>query len=109
MTDAIWTTVLAVASGVVLLSNAAEKIVKAIKMAKAPNIHQDERLDALEKWREEVDRKLVADNNRLRDIDDGNRVTQRALLALLDHGIDGNNVKQMQKAKEELQEHLINR
>lgn len=109
MTGTIWTTVLAVASGIVLLANAAEKIVKAIKTAKAPNIHQDERLDALEKWRDEVDRKLTADNNRLRDIDDGNRVTQRALLALLDHGIDGNNVKQMQKAKEELQEHLINR
>lgn len=105
----VWTTILAVASAVVLLSNAAEKVVKAYKAAKAPNTQQDERLDALEAWRVEVDRKLTADNNRLRDIDDGNRVTQRALLALLDHGIDGNNVKQMQHAKEELQNHLINR
>lgn len=109
MTEAIWTTVLAIASGVVLLSNAAEKIVKAIKTAKAPNVHQDERLDALEEWRAEVDRKLTATNKHQRDIDDGNRVTQRALLALLDHGIDGNNIKQMQDAKEALQEHLINR
>lgn len=31
------------------------------------------------------------------------------LLALLDHGIDGNNIEQMQHAKEELQNHLINR
>ena len=107
--DVIWTTVLAVASAVVLLSNAAEKIVKAVKTAKAPNIKQDERLDALETWRKEVDAKLNRDNNRLIAIDSGNRVTQRALLALLDHGIDGNNIKQMQHAKEELQEHLINR
>lgn len=105
----VWPTILAVASAIVLLSNAAEKVVKAYKAAKAPNVQQDERLDALEAWRVEVDRKLTADNNRLRDIDDGNRVTQRALLALLDHGIDGNNVKQMQSAKEELQNHLINR
>lgn len=105
----IWTVVLSVASAVVLLSNAMEKIVKAIKAAKAPNVHQDERLDALEHWKEEVDRKLTRDNNRLSAIDNGNRVTQRALLALLDHGIDGNNIAQMQHAKEELQEHLINR
>lgn len=104
----IWAVVLAASSAVVLLSNAAEKIVKAWKAAKAPNVHQDERLDALEAWRKEVDRKLTADNDRLGTIDDGNRVTQRALLALLDHGIDGNNIEQMQHAKEELQNHLIN-
>ena len=105
----VWAVVLGIASAFLLLSNAAEKIVKAWKAAKAPNVHQDERLDALETWREEVDRKLNADNTRLGNIDDGNRVTQRALLALLDHGIDGNNIEQMQHAKEELQNHLINR
>ena len=105
----IWAAVLATASAVVLLSNAFEKIVKAVKAAKAPNVQQDERLDALEEWRQEVDSKLNRDNARLVAIDGGNRVTQRALLALLDHGIDGNNIKQMQDAKEELQNHLINR
>jgi hypothetical protein len=105
----IWTTVLAVASAVVLLSNAVEKIVKAVKASKAPTDKQNERLDALEEWKAKVDRRLNTDNDRLQGIDSGNRVTQRALLALLDHGIDGNNIEQMQHAKEELQEHLINR
>lgn len=105
----IWTTVLAVASAIVLLSNAAEKIVKAVKAAKAPNNEQNERLDALEEWRDGVDRILAADKSHLDSIDEGNRATQRALLALLDHGIDGNNIAQMQHAKEELQNHLINR
>ena len=105
----IWATVLAAASAFVLLSNAAEKIVKAWKAAKAPNAHQNERLDALEKWREEVDRKLNHDNDRLKDIETGTRAIMHAILALLDHGIDGNNIKQMQDAKTELQEHLINR
>lgn len=105
----LWAALLAAASALILLANAAEKIVKAVKAAKAPNAQQNERLNALETWRKEVDRKLTADNDRLSDIDDGNRVTQRALLALLDHGIDGNNIEQMQHAKEELQNHLINR
>jgi hypothetical protein len=105
----IWTTVLAIASAVVLLSNAVEKIVKAYKAAKAPSTKQDERLDALEKWKCEVDRKLANDSSHLKDIDEGTRITQRALIALLEHGIDGNNIKQMQDAKTELQNHLINR
>ena len=95
-------------AAIVLISNAAEKIVRAVKAAKSPNDQQNDRLSALEDWRKEVDRKLDRDNDRLRDIDSGNRVTQRALLALLDHGIDGNNIKQMQDAKEALQDHLIN-
>lgn len=107
--EAIWTVVLATASAVVLLSNAIEKIVKAIKTARAPNDEQNQRLDKLEAWQTEVDRKLLNDNDHLANIDSDNRVTQRALLALLDHGIDGNNIKQMQHAKEELQDHLINR
>lgn len=107
--DIIWTTVLAAASAFVLISNAIEKIVKAVKLAKAPNIKQDERLDALEAWRLTVDGKLNRDNERLESIEEGNRASQRALLALLDHGIDGNNIKQMQDAKETLQNHLINR
>ncbi len=105
----IWAAILAVASAIVLLSNAAEKIVKAAKAAKAPNAQQNQRLAALEEWRKGVDDKLANDKRHLDAIDESNRVTQVALLALLDHGIDGNNTKQMQHAKEELQNHLINR
>lgn len=107
--QALWLLILSAASAVVLLSNACEKIIKAYKTARSPNEKQDERLEELEKWREKVERRLTNDNDRLRDIEKGDRATQRALLALLDHGIDGNNIKQMQDAKEELQNHLINR
>ena len=105
----IWTAVLAAASAIVLLSNAVEKIAKAVQTAKAPNQALSERVDAIEVWKDSVDQKLDNDKNRLDGIDSGNRVTQLALLALLDHGIDGNNIDQMQHAKEELQNHLINR
>ena len=105
----VWTAILTIASAIVLLSNAAEKIGKAIQTAKAPNARQDERLTGLEEWRKSVDAKLENDKKHLDAIDEGNRATQRAILALLDHGIDGNNIKQMQDAKEALQSHLINR
>lgn len=98
----VWTVVLAVASAVVLLSNAAEKVAKIVQAAKAPNEEQNARLDKMEA-------NLKKDDKRLDTIEEGNRASQRALLALLDHSIDGNNIKQMQHAKEELQNHLINR
>ena len=88
---------------------AVERIAKAVNAAKAPQATQDDRLDALEKWREDVDRRLDKGHQHFATLDDGSRVTQLALLALLDHGIDGNNITQMQHAKEELQNHLINR
>lgn len=105
----ILTAVLAVASAVVLISNAAEKIVKAYKAAKAPNDQQNDRLDALEAWRISVDSKMDSNSGRLGSIEESNRATQRALLALLAHGIDGNNTKQMKDAKDALENYLINR
>ena len=105
----IWAVILAAASAIVLLSNAAEKIVKAVQAAKMPNARQDERLRELEEWRKKVDVKLLNDHKRFDDLDSNNRVTQRALLALLGHGLNGNNIEQMQKAKTELQNHLIDR
>ena len=104
-----WTWLLSGASAVVLLWSAFKTVVEVIKAAKAPNDKQNERLTALETWRTEVDTKLKNDDARLGAIAEDNRITQRALLALLDHGIDGNNIKQMQDAKEDLQAHLINK
>jgi hypothetical protein len=92
-----------------LLTNAGEKIVRAWKAAKAPNDKQDERLTALEKRMDSVEGKLDNDKDRLDAIVEGDKVIQRGVLALLDHGIDGNNIEQMQDAKVALQNHLIDR
>lgn len=101
--------IMVIASAVNTIGAAAEKVAKAVRAAKAPNAVQDSRLDELEKWRVEVDQRLLSGNIHFEAIDEGNRVTQRALLALLSHGIDGNNVAQMERAKADLETHLINR
>lgn len=101
--------IMVAASAINTIGAAVEKIAKAVKAAKSPNDVQNTRLDALEKWRTEVDQRLITGNTHFEAIDEGTRVTQKALLALLSHGIDGNNVEQMKKAKEELEAHLINR
>ena len=99
--------VLAVAGAISTLGGAANWIVKLVQVLKAPNAEQDKRLESLEKHMKEVDNYLAADKDRLDSIDESTRVTQRALLALLAHGIDGNHQKQMEDAKVELELYLI--
>ncbi len=105
----IWLLVSGAIGGFILIVNGAEKLVKVYKAAKAPNVAQDNRLDKLEGRMNHVESCLDKDKRRLDSLDEGNRVTQRALLALLDHALDGNNVDQMRTAKEDLKNHLINR
>ena len=98
---------LAVAGAISTLAGAANWLVKLVQVIKAPNAEQDRRLTDLEKHMEEVDGFLANDKQRLNNIDESTRVTQRALLALLAHGIDGNHQSQMEDAKNELELHLI--
>ena len=98
---------LAIAGGISTLAGAANWIVKLITALKAPNTEQDLRLGRLEKHMAQVDQFLASDKKRLDGIDESTRVTQRALLALLAHGIDGNHQSQMEDAKKELELHLI--
>ena len=98
---------LAVAGAISTLAGAGNWIIKIISAIKAPNAEQDRRLSDLEKHMEKVDGFLAKDKERLDGIDDSTRVTQRALLALLAHGIDGNHQTQMEEAKKELELHLI--
>ena len=103
----ILTVVLAVAGAISTLGAAGNWVVRLIAVFKAPNAEQTRRLEKLEQHLEAVDGFLANDKKRLDGIDDSTRVTQRALLALLAHGIDGNHRLQMEEAKKELELHLI--
>ena len=98
---------LAVAGGISTIAGAGNWIVRLIRVLKAPNSEQDRRLADLEAHMREVDGFLANDRKRLDGIDASTRVSQRALLALLAHGIDGNHRHQMEEAKKELELHLI--
>ena len=100
--------ILALAAFINSVGGAIEKIVKAVKAAKAPNDLQDSRLNKLENDVKSIQGFLASDNDRLKALEDGRRIEMRVLLALLGHGIDGNNQKQMVAAKNELESYLIN-
>lgn len=96
-------------AALVAVSGAVAVIVRVVTAAKRPQEEQDERIESLEERVARHDALLNNDKSRLEVIEESNRVTQKALLALLDHSIDGNNTEQMKQAKEDLQRHLIER
>lgn len=52
---------------------------------------------------------FAKDLGRIEKIEEGNKVTQQALLALLNHAIDGNDIAEVRKASKDLTDYLIRR
>lgn len=75
----------------------------------APDQEQNARLTALEGRMETVEKYLTNDDTRIKEMERGNRVTQKAILALLKHAIDGNEIDGLRQATSELNEYLINK
>lgn len=105
----VWAVVAAVAAAVILLANAAEKIAVIWRTIRAPDAAQDDRLANLESDVSKIKGYLENDKRRLDTLSEGDKVTKHAILALLGHGIDGNNVDEMISSKHELEKYLINR
>lgn len=89
---------LAIMAFIVLLGN----VIKTVKGWIQPGMSERE-------WRQEVDRKLGSDNERIKTLEEGNKVICKALMAMLSHEINGNSNDKLQKALEALNNYLIER
>lgn len=100
---------LAASACIITVSGAIGVIVKWVQAAKKPNETQNERLDSIERRLDRHEEMLVNDDKRQKDLEEGNRVTMEALLALLRHGIDGNDIDSMKNAEKDLRQYLTRR
>jgi len=109
--------ILAICGAITAIAAATAVIVKAVTALRKPNKTQDERLDALEQdvkgVKERIDVECERITKRFRDdashidkIEEANVVTQRALLALLSHAINGNDEDALKRAKTDLENYL---
>ena len=73
---------------------------KIIKELKKPN-------DDLKKTVERHDRLLNSDDERLKAIEDSNKMMLQCLLVIINHNITGNGIDKMKETRDELQEFLI--
>ena len=83
-----------------------DKIASIKKRAREPEYKQDNKIMELESRLEKVEYKLKNADKHFDKIDDGIYVLMIGSLALLDHGLDGNNIEAMSEAKKQMQEHL---
>lgn len=114
--------ILSLLSLIVLIGNATDRIAKFWKVITKPNDDMRKDVDELKEWRKsleedgsmkewrnEVDSRLADANATVHTFDGAYQVLFQTLLALLDHGIDGNNITQMEDAKKAVQSYLINK
>jgi len=99
--------ILWICGAIVSVSAAITIIIKVVQKAKAPEKMQNERIEKLEKKTEKYDQFFENDNKRLKKLEDGNIVTQQAILALLSHAINGNDTDSLKKAKTDLEHYLM--
>lgn len=112
-----WQITLAIFGGVLVILNTWDAIERRIKSTKAPTSSLEERVAKLEKELEfeistrftEYEQRFKNDKLRLESIENGNKVTQKAILALLEHSIDGNNLEEMKIARKDLKDYIFNK
>lgn len=101
--------ILWVCGAIAAVGAAVAVIVKAVTAAKSPWKKLEQRVEVMEKKLEQHSGFFANDKTRMDIMDEGSRVTQKAILAILSHAIDGNNVDELKQAKKELQNYLIER
>lgn len=101
--------VLSICAGIVAISGASTVIYKVIKASKKPEADQNERIELLEKQNLKHVQLLDNDKKRLDALEKAQSMQLRAQYALLEHAIDGNNVKSLEESKEEIKQYLFSR
>jgi hypothetical protein len=111
-----WTILMGCCSALITISAAVAVIVSAVKKLKEPENVQNRKLEDISKKIDSIEARLKIheeyfnnDNRRISAIEEGNRVTQKALLALMSHAINGNDVEELKAAQASLKEYLINK
>ena len=77
-------------------------VYKIVKEIKKPNEDLKAKVD-------KHDRLLDDDNERLKDVEQSNKMILQCLLVIINHDITGNGIEKMKNCRDELQEYLINK
>lgn len=98
-----WATTVSICLGITAVISLVSLLTGIFKDYKKPT-------DDLEKRVSDLERKILENyDKRITDIEKGNKVTQKAILELLKHSIDGNNVDGLKKAEKDLSDYLIDK
>lgn len=106
--DAIEATI-KVCTAMTLITSIANIIATIIARAKAPEVKQDERITKLEERMTWAEEKLANDKKEFERYEKSNKIVLKSLLALMRYSIDGNNINDLKKAAEKLDDFIIDK
>lgn len=98
--------ILSICGGVSIIGGAAMYIYKLVVAIGRPAKEINEKIDNLGAEVEALKNEVDKYKNRLGKNDETTTIILQALLCLLEHGIDGNNISKMEKAKDTLEKWL---
>ena len=81
----------------------------AIKAIREEQRRRNQPVSTLEEKVEDHEQKLQKDYRRINELEDGNRIMMRALMAILSHDISGNSVDKLKASMDEIHNYLVNR
>ena len=116
--QAFFTVVLAVCGGIVCIAGACAAVVKFWRWAHKDSEKNAEDLEsfkkAVDEAKDEYLRWFASDKRRIQNLEDDydeiieqNNLLMKAVVAIMDHQLDGNHVEKLAKARNEVDEYLI--
>ena len=101
--------VVAFAAAMITISSAIAIIINLISKLKEPDKLRDEKIKMLENRIDTLEKADRDNNDKFEGIEEGNKIIQTALLALLKHSLNGNDTDALKKAEAALESYLINK
>lgn len=103
----IWGFVVILIGLVLTILNIIEKIILLKSKSKEPYALLTNRIEQLETWKISIEQRLLENEKHFERVDEGNKVTQQAILALMDNALSDNGSKnELKKARNLLYEYL---
>lgn len=101
--------VINICSAFITVAGVVTIIIKMYRSAKAPEKDLIKRVEKAEKKIEDFDEYFERDKRRFNDLEEGNRILQKGMLALLKHTKNGEDITSIDRAEKDLEEYLINK
>lgn len=101
--------IVAFAAAMITISSAIAVIINLISKLREPDKLRDEKIQQHENRILELEKANRDKDDKFNGIEEGNKIIQTALLALLKHSLNGNDTDALKKAEADLESYLINK
>lgn len=106
MIEQFWEVIQVACAGVMTIGGAGAIFVALYRWAKKPDINRDEKIKAHDEMLDRDNRRIKNLERRQEENEDATTELMRAIIAIMGHAIDGNNIDELKQAKKDLNEFL---